>query len=114
MSPDLAGLSAREITLGVKSGRFTAASVTEALLGRIERLNPQINAYTTVTADRAVKEAADVDRALAEGRDPGPLAGVPFSVKNLFDLEGVVTLAGSKVNRENPPAARDSSAAVIR
>ena len=59
---------------------------------------------------RAIREATQVDRAIAEGRDPGPLAGAPYSVKNLFDLQGVVTLAGSKINRENPPAAEDSTA----
>src|SRR5579862_8426914 len=80
------------------------------MLARIERLNPTINAYTHVTAERALAEAAAVDRAISEGRDPGPLAGAPYSAKNLFDLEGVVTVAGSKINRENPPADRDATA----
>jgi AtzE family amidohydrolase len=110
MSRDLAELSALQIATGVKARRFTASAVAEALLARIERLNPTINAYTHVAAERAAREAHLVDRAIAEGRDPGPLAGVPYSVKNLFDLEGVVTVAGSKINRDNPPAGRDATA----
>ena len=110
MSFDFARLSALEITAGVRGRNFTAVAVADALLARIESLNPRLNAYTHVAAIRALREAAQVDRAIAEGRDPGPLAGAPYSVKNLFDLEGVVTLAGSKINRENPPAAEDATA----
>ncbi len=109
MSGDVARLSALEIAGGVRGRSFTAIEVVEALLARIERLNPDINAYTHIAASRALEEAAQVDRAIAEGRDPGPLAGAPYSVKNLFDLRGVVTLAGSKINRDNPPAAEDAT-----
>ena len=109
MSFEFERLSGRDIAAGVRERRFSAVEVAEALLARIERLNPHINAYTLVTADRALQEAGQVDRAIAENRDPGPLAGAPYSVKNLFDLQGVVTLAGSKINRENPPAAEDAT-----
>jgi AtzE family amidohydrolase len=69
-----------------------------------------LNAFTRLLADEALADAARVDDAIAAGRDPGPLAGVPFAVKNLFDVEGVVTLAGSKINRDQPPAHRDAAA----
>lgn len=109
MTADLHELSATQIAEGVRARRFTATAVAEAFLGRIEALNPQINAYTLVTADRALAEAARVDAAVAAGEDPGPLAGAPYGVKNLFDLEGEVTIAGSKINRDDPPAADDAT-----
>ena len=55
---------------------------------RITRTHERLNAFTTVTTGRARAEAAAVDAAIAAGRDPGPLAGVPYAVKNLFDLAG--------------------------
>ncbi len=101
--------SALEIAAGVRSGRFSALALTEASLDRARALNARVNAFTTFTEDRARAEAAAVDRAVAEGRDPGPLAGAPYAVKNLFDLAGVVTVAGSKISREDPPAAEDAT-----
>ena len=74
-------------------------------LARIERLNPVLNAFTAVTAERALQRAAALDA--AEG-DKGPLAGVPFAVKNLIDVAGLPTLAGSKINRDHPPAPADA------
>jgi len=99
---------ATEIARAVRAGQTTAAAVTEAALATIAARNPALNAFTTITADRARAEAAAVDAAIAQGRDPGPLAGVPVAVKNLFDLEGVVTTAGSKIDRDRPPAAADA------
>jgi AtzE family amidohydrolase len=106
---DLALLPAHAVADGVRSGRFTARAVAEASLARIEALNPALNAYTLVTAERALGEAAAVDAAVAAGSDPGPLAGVPYSVKNLFDLAGEVTVAGALINRDDPPAASDAT-----
>ncbi len=110
MRSDLSLLSAAQTAAGVHQRKFTATAVTEALLGRIESVNPALNAYTLVTADRAMREAAQVDSMLARGDDPGPLAGAPYAVKNLFDLAGEVTVAGSKINRDDPPAVRDATA----
>ena len=53
--------------------------------------------------------ARAIDRARGEGQTLGPLAGVPFAVKNLFDVEGLSTIAGSKINRDHPPAPRDAT-----
>ena len=50
-----------------------------------------------------------MDATLARGEDPGPLAGVPYAVKNLFDIAGMVTIAGSKINRDHAPAATDAT-----
>lgn len=109
MNRDLAKLSGRDISQGVLERRFTATAVAEASLSRINGLNPALNAYTLVTTERALREAAAVDATLAAGGDPGPLAGVPYSVKNLFDLAGEVTVAGSKINRDDPAAGQDAT-----
>jgi AtzE family amidohydrolase len=101
-------MSASAMAAEVRTGRRKAAEVVEATLADIAARDPLLNAFTSVTADRARAEAARVDAAIAAGRDPGPLAGVPVAVKNLFDLEGVVTLAGSRIERNSPPATRDA------
>ncbi len=89
----------------VASGASTATDVTEAALARIGKLNPVLNAFTAVTATRARAQAAAVDAAPVKGA----LAGVPFAVKNLFDVAGIPTLAGSKINRDHPPASADAT-----
>jgi aspartyl-tRNA(Asn)/glutamyl-tRNA(Gln) amidotransferase subunit A len=97
-----------EVARAVRGGAASAAAVTEAALARIARGNPALGAFTEVTADRARARAAAIDRVLAEGGDPGPLAGVPFAAKNLFDIAGLPTRAGSRINRSAPAAARDA------
>jgi AtzE family amidohydrolase len=90
-------------------GRTTSvhALVTATLAGIADR-NGALNAFTEVFAERALARARDLDAQLAAGTDPGPLAGVPFAAKNLFDVAGVVTRAGAKVTAGDPPAARDA------
>jgi AtzE family amidohydrolase len=110
MSFDPAASTALEIAAAVRTRRTTARQVAETLLERIDATHSRLNAFTTVTSDRALAEAEAVDAAVAAGHDPGPLAGAPYAVKNLFDLAGVVTTAGSKINRDHPPAVRDATA----
>ena len=107
MSIDLS--NAAGIAAQVARGAMTATRVTEAALALIERRNGVLNAFTAVTADRARVRAAAIDAGIARGEAPGPLAGVPFAVKNLFDVEGLTTLAGSKINRERPAATADAT-----
>ncbi len=95
-----AAIAAREVS---------AVEVVKLALQRIDSTNGQINAFTEITATRALSEAAEIDARLARREAVGPLAGVPYAVKNLFDIEGVVTLAGSKVNRVNPAASEDAT-----
>jgi AtzE family amidohydrolase len=97
-----------EVAAAVAAGRTTAVAVAEAALGRIAAAEPALGAYTVVTADRALAEAAAVDAAIDAGRPVGPLAGVPFAVKNLFDVAGLPTRAGSRINRERAPATEDA------
>lgn len=109
MSEDLALLSGHEATAAIKAGKITARNLVRATLDRVDAINPVINAFTLVTHERALAEADAVDAALLAAEDPGPLAGMTYSVKNLFDLAGEVTLAGSKINRDDPPAGQDAT-----
>ena len=109
MTPNLPS-TATEIATAISNGTTTAHSVVEATLADIHQRDPQLNCFTTVLADSALADAAEVDRKLAAGEILGPLAGVPFAVKNLYDIAGTTTLAGSKINRDNTPAAQDATA----
>jgi 1-carboxybiuret hydrolase len=100
--------SASSMAANFAAGRATASAIIEAALANIAKLNPKVNAFTAVTAERALAKARDLDAARDKGRIPGPLAGVPFAVKDLFDIEGLPTLAGSKINRTLPAAPRDA------
>ena len=92
----------------IRAGEISAVEVARAALDRIAAEDSRLNSFTTVTAERALAEAAAVDAARARGDALPPLAGVPYAVKNLFDLAGVVTLAGSKIEGEKPPAVADA------
>src|SRR5580704_10577455 len=102
--------SAGEIAGAVAAGRATAAAIVEAALARIAARDRALNAFTAVVAERARARARAIDAARARGEPLGPLAGVPFAAKNLFDVAGLATLAGSKINRERAPATRDATA----
>ncbi|NYZ11345.1 AtzE family amidohydrolase [Azospirillum sp. RWY-5-1] len=104
-----ASASARDIAAAVRTKRVSAVEAVRAALHRIQANDAAVNGFTTVTADRALARAADIDRVIASGGDPGPLAGAPFAVKNLFDVKGLPTLAGSKINRDRTPATRDAA-----
>ena len=89
---------------------MSALDATEAALARIAAARCRsLNAFTDVIADRARASARAIDAAIAAGENAGPLAGVPFAVKNLFDVEGLPTRAGSKINRDLAPSTRDAT-----
>jgi AtzE family amidohydrolase len=100
--------SARAIAADVRAGRASAVEITREALARIAERNGAINAFTAVLAERALAQAAAIDAMRAAGTDPGPLAGVPFAVKNLFDIAGLPTVAGSRIDATRPPAPRDA------
>jgi 1-carboxybiuret hydrolase len=106
---DTAWAQASEIAAAVREGRTSASAVVRAALARIAADDPVLNAFTAVLEERALARARALDNARLEGRELGPLAGVPFAVKNLFDITGLPTLAGSKINRECAPAPRDAT-----
>jgi AtzE family amidohydrolase len=100
----------RAIAEAVRAGSRSAVAVLRETLAGIAARDGEINAFTSIIRERAEMAAAAVDSARAAGRDPGPLAGVPFAVKNLYDLAGLPTIAGSRMDRA--PAVRD--AALVR
>lgn len=109
MTLPLDSIDAIATTAAIKSGQVTAQAAITATLERIATQDKVLNCFTQVTAQAALADAEAIDRAIADGQDPGPLAGVPFAVKNLFDIAGLPTLAGSKINAENPPAKQDAT-----
>ena len=98
-----------EIAQAVRGGQASAVAIAEAALARIAERDGRINAFTAVTRERALAKAQALDAARARGEPLGALAGVPFAVKNLFDVAGLATLAGSKINREHAPATADAT-----
>ena len=101
--------TAGDIAAAVAARQRSAADIVAGTLASIERDNSKLNAFTAVTADRARERAAAIDAAVAAGEPVGPLAGVPFAVKNLIDIAGLPTLAGSRINRDHPPAGADAT-----
>jgi AtzE family amidohydrolase len=105
----LAGADAVATASAVKSGKITAIAVVNAALERIADRDKTLNCFTAITAESAIAAAEKIDNSIARHENPGPLAGVPFAVKNLFDVSGITTIAGSKINTDNPPASQDAA-----
>ncbi|MEM9005228.1 MAG: AtzE family amidohydrolase [Cyanobacteria bacterium P01_F01_bin.86] len=98
------------IAAAIQRGEITAQSVVAKTLSDIETRDGDLNCFTQVTTERALQRAQAVDQAVQAGEPVGPLAGVPFAVKNLFDITGEITLAGSKINQDSAPATQDATA----
>ena len=96
---------------GLRERKFSASEVVADVLKRIDERNPGLNAFILVMDEAARRQAADLDRELAAGRDRGPLHGVPISVKDLFDVAGTPTTAASRV-REGHVATADAEVVV--
>jgi AtzE family amidohydrolase len=94
----------------IHSGQLSAATATKAALERIRLHNSSLNCFTRVLEESALQQAQLVDQRIASGEYVGPLAGVPFAVKNLFDIAGITTIAGSRIHASRPPAERDATA----
>ena len=101
-------IDAPAMAASIASGETTARDLLEACVSQIEATNTKVNAFTDKTLNRAFREADAVDARRAKGEALGPLAGIPYAVKNLFDIEGMVTLAGSVVNRSHAAATSDA------
>ena len=104
--------TASEIAKAVTAGSVSAQEVLRQTIRRIEALNPKVNAFTDLTFGRAAAAARAVDARRAAGGALGALAGVPYAVKNLFDVAGLPTRAGSLINRTRPASVND--AALVR
>lgn len=102
--------TATQIAAAVVRREVSARDVLASALDRIATTNPRLNAFSALLTERALARATRLDEAIARGEAVGPLAGVPFAAKNLYDIEGIATIAGSAINRERPPATRDAAA----
>ncbi len=98
-----------ELSSSVRRGTVSARELTQHALARIDEVNPQVNAFVAVDADRAMEQAAAVDQIVAAGGDPGALAGLPVGVKDSEDAAGYPTRHGSALFDGAPAAVRDSA-----
>lgn len=98
-----------EYTHLIAAREASAVDLVEATLQRIATHDPAINSFTAITAKRARAKAREIDTLRSNGAPLPPLAGVPYSVKNLFDVEGLTTLAGAKLHERNAPAVHDAT-----
>ena len=99
-----------ELARSLEAGQTKSAGLLEQALDRINDPDGEgARAFISVDAGAARARAVEIDRLRAEGRSPGPFAGIPISVKDLFDVEGQVTRAGSKVLDDSAPAAQDAA-----
>jgi aspartyl-tRNA(Asn)/glutamyl-tRNA(Gln) amidotransferase subunit A len=101
--------TAGEIARQIAGGARSAASVLADAQAIIQAKDPQLNCFTAKTFERARREAQTIDGMRSQAMPRPPLAGVPYAVKNLFDVEGLTTLAGAKVNEANAPALKDAT-----
>ncbi len=92
----------------VAARRVSAVRLVNEALGRVAARDPDLNAVVALRRDEALAEAAVLDRQLTDGAAPGPLCGLPLLVKDLEDVTGMVTTAGSLLFAQHPPATRDS------
>jgi aspartyl-tRNA(Asn)/glutamyl-tRNA(Gln) amidotransferase subunit A len=92
----------------IHAKRVSPTELVEAYLARIERLNPRLNAYVTVTAERARADARRATDEVARGALRGPLHGIPIGLKDLVDTAGIRTTYGSKVHADHVPT-RDAT-----
>ncbi|HPE61662.1 MAG TPA: Asp-tRNA(Asn)/Glu-tRNA(Gln) amidotransferase subunit GatA [Thiolinea sp.] len=90
-------LSLRELQQGIQDGRFSVMEVTDAYLDRINRHDGTLNSFITVTHEQARANAVETDNRIRQGKLAGPLAGVPYALKDLFCTEGVLTSCASKM-----------------
>ncbi len=101
--------TALEMAAAVRAGKVSATELAREAIARIEKAHLRINAFTERLPERALAFATAIDRKRAAGEPLPPLAGVPYAVKDLFDVEGHVTRAGSRINASSAPATRDAA-----
>ena len=96
-------LTIAELSKLIEARHLSAVELTQALLQRTEALDPQINAFITLTAEVALRQARIADTEIASGSYRGPLHGIPFGLKDLYDTAGILTSAHSKICMDNVP-----------
>jgi aspartyl-tRNA(Asn)/glutamyl-tRNA(Gln) amidotransferase subunit A len=96
-------MTIREAAAGLRAHRFSAVELATTAISRIERHNPNLRAFITITAEQALDQAREADRELAMGKDRGPFHGIPVALKDLFCTKGVRTTAGSRIHENFVP-----------
>jgi amidase len=104
MADELHYLSLDEVARRLKARKLTSVDATRAILDRIQRIDPKLKSYATLTTERALGAAAARDAETMAGTSRGPLHGVPIAVKDLCNTEGVPTAAGMTIHRGHVPA----------
>src|SRR6202521_713262 len=102
-SDDLTKLSIREAAELIRKKKVSPVELTKACLARIDRVNPALNAFITITAESVFEQARAAESEVMRGNWRGPLHGVPIALKDLFDTAGVRTTAGSGVFKDRVP-----------
>lgn len=105
---NLAAFSIAGLRSALSNGEISAHEIARQTLTEIEKHNPAVNAWTQITRDRMLSEADHIDLLCQAGGPLPPLAGIPYAVKNLFDVAGETTLAGARLFSDRPAAAVDS------
>ena len=106
----LGDISIQTLQRAIQQGEISALEVAKRTLQAVEQHNPALNAWTEVTGPRMLKEASVIDAQRQRGEALPPLAGIPYAVKNLFDVAGHSTLAGASLFRDRPAAQADAFA----
>ena len=114
MAADLCFTPALDLDRLIRAGDLSPVEITEAVLARIERLNPALNAYITVTADHARAQAREAEARARRGERRGRLDGIPYSIKDLEDTAGVRTTYGSKWFERHVPSHDGAAAGRLR
>jgi len=104
---EICKMSALEMRDAIKAKRLSPVEIVDALLQRIEKINPVINAYCTVVAEKARQEAKQAEKKVMQGDDVGPLHGVPVSIKDLMFTKGIRTTGGTKMYENFVPDTDD-------
>jgi aspartyl-tRNA(Asn)/glutamyl-tRNA(Gln) amidotransferase subunit A len=97
MTEELQWASVGELSAAIQARELSPVELTEHVLARIDLLDPQLHAFVAVTRDRALAEARAAEAAIAAGSSRGPLHGIPYAVKDLFDVAGFATMAGCRL-----------------
>jgi aspartyl-tRNA(Asn)/glutamyl-tRNA(Gln) amidotransferase subunit A len=106
-------LSIAEAGRAIRSGATTSVALTEQALGAAAATQPRLNAFITITADRALADARQADAAFAIGQDAGPLQGIPYALKDIYDTAGIRTTCHSKLRQDIIPASDSVVAAKL-
>src|SRR6266566_7091946 len=110
-SDDLTRMSIREAADLIRKKKASPVELTTACLARIDRVNPALNAFITITAEAALEQAREAEAEVQRGKWRGPLHGVPVALKDLFDTAGVRTTTASALFKNRVP---EQDAEVVR